>query len=171
MIVRRLEPEELEGAAGALAEILIDAVDAGAGVSFMAPLARDEAEAYWLGLHEALAGKRTLLFVAEVDGRIEGTVQLCRAWAPNQPHRADLAKMLVHRRAWKRGIGRALVEALEAEARRLGITLVTFDTVAGGQADRFYRHLGFTRVGEIPDYAYLPDGVLGGTAVYYRKLT
>ncbi|MGE0212937.1 MAG: N-acetyltransferase family protein [Parvibaculaceae bacterium] len=171
MIVRRLPAEELDGAAGALAEILIDAVHAGAGVSFMAPLARTEAEAYWRGLHDALASGRTILFVAEAEGRIEGTVQLCRPWAPNQPHRADLAKMLVHPRAWKRGIGRGLLSALEAEARRLGITLITFDTAVGSPAERFYQHLGFTRVGVIPDYAYLPHGELAGTALFYRKLT
>jgi GNAT superfamily N-acetyltransferase len=170
MPIRKLESEELEGAAGELAALLIDAVEDGAGVSFMSPLGVEQARGYWLGLAPGVSEGRTMLFVAEDDGRIDGTVQLIRAWQPNQPHRGDLSKLLVHRRARRKGLGARLVEALEEEARRLGLTLITFDTVTGGPAERFYQKLGFTRVGEIPGYAYLPDGVMGSTTIFYRQL-
>ena len=170
MSVRVLRPDELEGAVPALAEVLVDAVASGAGVSFMASISHADARAYWRGLAGPVAAGTTLLFVAETDGRIEGTVQMIRPWAPNQPHRCDLSKLLVHRRARRQGHGRALVTAFEAEARGLGISVITFDAVTGSTADRFYQTLGFTRVGDIPDYAYLPDGRLGGTAIFYKRL-
>lgn len=170
MSVRIVGADEFDALVPELAKILIDAVDSGAGVSFMAPLAGAEAEAYWWSLKPGIAEGKTVLFTAPDDGKVDGTVQLIRAWAPNQPHRCDLAKLLVHRRARRQGLGTELVKALEAEARRLGLKLITFDSVAGSHADRFYQRLGFTRVGEIPGYAYSGHGVLDATAIFYRKL-
>jgi GNAT superfamily N-acetyltransferase len=99
-----------------------------------------------------------------------GIVILERAWAPNQPHRADISKMLVHRDFRRRGVGTLLLKALEDEARRMGLTLLTFDTVAGSPADAFYRELGYVCAGHIPGYAQSPAGELNDTAIFYKRL-
>jgi GNAT superfamily N-acetyltransferase len=154
----------------ALAEVLIDCINGGAGVSFMHPLAPPKARAFWrLVGADVAAGKRALL-VAEDDGGIVGTVQLVLEQPENQPHRADLSKMLVHRRARRQGLGAALMEAAEQMARDCGKTLVVLDTVTGSGAERFYTRLGWVRVGTIPDYALLPRGGLAGTTVFYKAL-
>jgi GNAT superfamily N-acetyltransferase len=170
MSVRILTAAEFGDATPRLAEILQDAVDDGAGVSFLAPLAREDALAFWRGLSDAVASGQTIVFVAEVAGEIAGCVLLLKAWQPNQPHRCDIAKLLVHRDHRRRKLGTALIHALETEARRLGLKLVTFDAVAGGPADTFYQRLGFTRVGVIPGYAYSGRGQLDGTAIFYKEL-
>jgi GNAT superfamily N-acetyltransferase len=154
----------------ALADLLIDCIDGGAGVSFMHPLAPAKAQAFWhLVAADVAAGKRALL-IAEDDGGIVGTVQLVLDQPENQPHRADLSKMLVHRRARRQGIGEALMEGAEQMARDCGKTLVVLDTVTGSDAERFYVRLGWVRVGTIPDYALLPRGGLAGTTVFYKAL-
>lgn len=154
----------------ALADILIDCVEAGASVSFMHPLTRERAIAFWRRVAtEVAAGGRALLVAEDAQGPC-GTVQLILDLPENQPHRADLAKMLVHRRARRQGLGAALMRAAEATARHCGRTLLVLDTVTGGDAERLYQRLGWERVGTIPGYALFPRGGLCSTTVYYRSL-
>jgi GNAT superfamily N-acetyltransferase len=158
-----------DGLIDGLADVLIDCVEGGASVSFMHPLARERAVAFWRRVgHGVATGERALL-VAEDDGGVCGTVQLILDQPENQPHRAELAKMLVHRRARRRGIGAALMRAAEDTARACGKTLLVLDT-ASEEAERLYERQGWVRVGVIPGYALLPRGGLCGTTVYYRDL-
>ena len=153
-----------------LADVLIDCVDGGASVSFMDPLTRDRAVAFWRRVAQGVAaGKRALLVAEDADG-ICGTVQLIFDLPENQPHRADLAKMLVHRRARRQGLGAALMHAAETTARECGKTLLVLDAVTGGDAARLYQRLGWVRVGDIPRYALLPQGGFCSTTVFYRNL-
>lgn len=156
--------------AGELAAILQDAVAGGASVGFMASLGQDEATAYWRRVAEGVAGGSVVLLAAFAEGRAVGTVQLHLAAMPNQPHRADLAKLLVHRAARGRGIGSTLLAAAERAALARGRDLLTLDTITGSTADHLYQRLGWTRVGVIPDYARMPDGPLAGTAIFYKRL-
>ena len=154
----------------ALADVLIDCVEGGASVSFMHPLTRERAVAFWRRVaHGVAAGDRALLVAEDAQG-VCGTVQLVFDLPENQPHRADLAKMLVHRRARRQGLGAALMRAAEAAALESGKTLLVLDAVTGGDAARLYEHLGWQRVGDIPDYALFPRGGLCSTTVYYRRL-
>lgn len=168
-MIRELALSEFDGAVDSLAAILVDAVDSGAGVSFLKPLSPAAAAAYWRGLKPALGSGAASLFVAERAGDIAGTVQLHKAWPPNQPHRGEVAKLLVHRRHRAQGLGAALMRALEAKARSLGLTLLTFDAVAHGPVERFYRGLGYTCIGYIPGYALSGDGGLDDTAILYKQ--
>ena len=168
-MIRRLVAVDDAGLDG-LADLLIDCVDGGASVSFLHPLARDEALAFWRRVADGVAAGRRALLVAEEDGVIVGTVQLVFAEPPNQPHRADLAKMLVLRSARRRGLGAALVEAAERTAVECGKTLLVLDTTTGGDAERLYARLGWIRVGPIPGYALMPDGTPSGTTVFYKQL-
>jgi GNAT superfamily N-acetyltransferase len=152
-----------------LANVLIDCVEGGASVSFMHPLPRDRAVAFWRAVAQSVAaGKRALLVADDAQG-VCGTVQLVLDQPENQPHRADLSKMLVHRRARRQGLGAALLRAAEATARECGKTLLVLDT-ASDDAERLYGRAGWERVGVIPDYALLPQGGLCATTVYYRNL-
>ncbi|MEO7598594.1 MAG: GNAT family N-acetyltransferase [Opitutus sp.] len=155
----------------ALASVLIDCVEGGASVSFMLPLARERALAFWRHVAQGVATGERALLVAEDARGICGTVQLILAQPENQPHRADLAKMLVHRRARCQGLGTALMQAAEAIARDCGKTLLVLDTVTDSPASQLYERLGWQRVGTIPDYALMPTGEPCGTTVYYRKLS
>ena len=150
--------------ADGLADVLLDAIAGGASVSFMADFTRDQAIAYW---RKILADPLRVVLVA---GECDGTAQLVLDTPPNQPHRADFAKMLVHRRATPRGLGRALFEAACDEARRRGRTLLTFDTISGSDAERMYLACGCVKVGEIPEYALMPDGAPAPTSVFYKRL-
>ena len=154
-----------------LAALLIDCVEGGASVSFMLPLALSRAHAFWQtvadGVHH---GERALLIAEDTQGAIVGTVQLVLDQPENQPHRADLAKMLVHRRARRQGLGEQLMRAAEATARECGKTLLVLDTVTGGDAERLYTRLGWQRVGVIPDYALWPQGGLCATTYFYRRV-
>lgn len=152
-----------------LATVLIDCVEGGASVSFMHPLSRERALAFWRRVGQGVAAGERALIVAEDARGLCGTVQLVLDQPENQPHRAELSKMLVHRRARRRGLGAALMRAAEAAARDCGKTLLVLDT-ANDEAERLYERLGWTRVGMIPDYALLPQGGLCGTTVYYRNL-
>lgn len=164
--MHRATPPQLQ----ALAEVLIDCVEAGASVSFMHPLSMDKAVAFWRGVADAAArGERALLIAEDASG-IVGTVQLVLAQPENQPHRADLSKMLVHRRTRRQGLGAALMREAEAVARSCGKSLLVLDTVTGGDAERLYAKLGWQRVGVIPDYALWPRGGLCATTVFYRQL-
>ena len=164
--VRALDDAPIDG----LADVLIDCVEGGASVSFMHPLRRDRAVAFWRRVAQGVAsGERALLVAEDVRG-VCGTVQLVLEQPENQPHRAELSKMLVHRRARRRGLGAALMQAAEAAARECGKTLLVLDT-ASADAGRLYERMGWERVGVIPGYALLPQGGLCGTTVYYRNLT
>jgi len=155
---------------GGLADLLIDCVEGGASVSFMLPLTRDRAETFWRRVaRDVVAGTRALLVAEDAHG-VCGTVQLLLDQPENQPHRADLAKMLVHRRVRRQGLGAALMRAAETMGRECGKTLLVLDTVTSGDAERLYQHLGWERVGVIPDYALMPEGGLCSTTVFYRKL-
>lgn len=166
--VRRLQAvneAELEG----LAAVLVDCVAGGASVSFMQPFGRAEALAFWRRVADGVArGERVLLVAEDAEG-IVGTVQLVVDQPPNQPHRADLAKMLVHRRARRRGVGAALMQAAEAAAREAGKSLLVLDT-SSAEAERLYERTGWQRVGTIPGYALLPAGGLCDTTFFYRAL-
>ena len=153
-----------------LVEVLIDCVDGGASVSFMAPLTRERAQAFWRRVAQGVHDGRRALIVAEDESGVCGTVQLIFDLPENQPHRADVAKMLVHRRARRQGIAEALMRAAESTALECGKTLLVLDTVTGTTAERLYTRLGWTRVGEIPEYALMPDGVPCPTTYFYRKL-
>jgi len=168
--VDTLTPAAYEAALDRLAEILVDAVDGGASVTFMPGLTSAEARAFFAGLVPAVRAGRAVVLGAFLDDVLVGTVQLHPAWQPNQPHRADVAKLLVHRAARRRGVGRALMERLEGVARGLGRTLLTFDTVPGSDAERLYLRLGYVRAGVIPDYALLPSGAPGAAAFFYKAL-
>jgi len=152
-----------------LADVLVDCVEGGASVSFMAPLTYERARAFWAGVAADVARGDRVLVVADDDSGVVGTVQLALRLPENQPHRADLVKMLVHRRARRRGAGEALLRAAEEAARDLGRTLLVLDT-ASAAAERLYVRAGWQRVGAIPDYALLPQGGLADTVVYYRRL-
>src|SRR5215813_11033165 len=155
--VRRLEAvqdREIQG----LSEVLIDCVEGGASVSFMLPMTRAKAEAFWRHVSASVArGERLVLAAEDASGRIVGTAQVILAQPENQPHRGDLAKMLVHRQARRRGIGAALLTAAERTARTAGKTLLVLDT-ASDDAERLYGRGGWQRCGHVPDYALLPDG-------------
>ncbi|SKA20736.1 Acetyltransferase (GNAT) domain-containing protein [Enhydrobacter aerosaccus] len=153
-----------------LAHVLVDCVEGGASVSFMLPLSLDRAASFWRGLAQDIDAGRRILLVAEDAEGIAGTVQLVPAQTENQPHRADVAKMLVHRRARKRGVGAALMRVAEQEARAAGKTLLVLDTATGSDAERLYARLGWERAGSVPDYALWPDGGLCSTTFYYRRL-
>lgn len=153
-----------------LAEVLLDCVEGGASVSFLSPLSREQARAFWATVARGVElGERALL-VAEDAAGICGTAQLLLALPPNQPHRADVSKVLVHRRVRRQGVGAALMRAAEATARDCGRDLLVLDTVTGGDAQRLYERLGWCRVGDIPRYALMPTGEPCGTTYYYRDL-
>jgi GNAT superfamily N-acetyltransferase len=153
-----------------LAEVLMDCVEGGASVSFMKPFTRERALAFWQRVADDVAAGKRLLLVAEDSHGICGTVQLILDLPENQPHRADLAKMLVHRRARRQGLGEALMQAAETAAKAAGRTLLLLDAVTGGDAARLYERLGWVRVGDVPDFALYPDGGLCSTTYYYRRL-
>jgi GNAT superfamily N-acetyltransferase len=159
-----------EAAIDGLADVLIDCVEGGASVSFMHPLTRDRAVAFWRRVAEGVAAGERALLVAEDARGVCGTVQLVLQQPENQPHRADLAKTLVHRRARRQGLGAALIRAAESMARQCGKTLLVLDAVTGGDAARLYERLGWERVGDIPGYALMPRGGFCSTTVYYRNL-
>lgn len=166
-ITRLLQPSETQ--ITGLAELLIDCVAGGASVSFMHPLPAHQALGFWHAVAEDVqAGHRALLVAEDGEGLV-GTVQLVLAQPDNQPHRADLSKMLVHRRARRQGLGAALMLAAEALARELGKTLLVLDT-ASAEAARLYARQGWQRAGTVPGYALLPQGGLCDTTYFYRQL-
>lgn len=169
--VRRLGPNEAAATVPALADVLIDCVLGGASVSFMQPLPRDKAVAFWRGVAEGVARNERVLLVAEdAQGAVVGTVQLVTAMPDNQPHRADVAKMLVHRKARRQGIAQQLMAAVDDAARAEGKTVLVLDTVTGGDAERLYERAGWQRVGVVPGYALMPDGALCGTTFFFKHL-
>jgi GNAT superfamily N-acetyltransferase len=153
-----------------LAELLIDCVNGGASVSFMSPLSEAKASAFWRRVAEGVMQGERALLVAEEAGVIVGSVQLILDQPENQPHRADLSKMLVHRRARHRGLGAALLRAAEELGRDCGKSLLVLDT-ASGDAERLYARLGWQRVGVIPGFALLPQGGLCDTTYFFKTLS
>jgi GNAT superfamily N-acetyltransferase len=169
--VYRASPEQAAAAVDALCDVLLDCVEGGASVSFMWPLPRDKAMLFWRGVVQGVArGDRALLLAAQRDGRIVGTVQLLLAMPDNQPHRADVAKMLVHRSARRQGVAERLMTSLDEVARQEGRTVLVLDTVTGGDAERLYARAGWQRVGSVPDYALMPDGALCATTFFCKRL-
>ena len=168
--IRNLEAFD-EHAVQGLSEVLIDCVEGGASVSFMLPMTRAKAEAYWRDTGASVArGERIVLAAVDATGAILGTVQVIWAQPENQPHRGDLAKMLVHRRARRRGVGEALLAAAEEGALAAGRTLLVLDT-ASPDAERLYVRAGWQRCGRIPEYALWPEGGLCATTIYFKSLT
>ena len=152
-----------------LSRLLMDCVDGGASVSFMSPLSLEKACAFWRGIADGIeCGKRVLLVAKEAESII-GTVHLLLDLPENQPHRAEVSKMLVYRGARRRGVGAALLRAAEEQARELGKSLLVLDT-ASADAERLYARLGWVRVGVVPDYALLPGGGFCDTTFFYRRL-
>lgn len=153
-----------------LAEVLVDCIEGGASVGFMRSLTRERAVAFWRGVAQGVASGARAIIVAEDAEGVCGTVQLIFDLPDNQPHRADVVKMLVHRRARRRGLGEALMRAAESAARESGKTLLVLDAVTHGDAARLYERLGWVRVGDIPRYALMPGGEPCSTTYYYRDL-
>jgi GNAT superfamily N-acetyltransferase len=167
--IEQLKPPVADADVRALAELLVDAVDSGAAVSFLATLTVEGAEAWWRQTLQA--SPKAVFLVAREKGRIVGTVQLHPAWAPNQQHRGDIAKLMVHRASRSGGLGASLMGAAEEAARARGLTLLTLDAKRGGAAERLYRRLGWVHAGTIPRYAVDPDGrALHDTVIFYKEL-
>jgi GNAT superfamily N-acetyltransferase len=153
-----------------LASVLVDCVEGGASVSFMAPYSQEQALGFFRKVATSVAAGDTVLLAARLEGRIVGTVQLGLDTPPNQPHRADIKKMLVHRTARGHGIGAALMAQVEHEARRRERWLLVLDTVPGENGHRLYKRAGWTETGVVPDYAMFPDGRLCDTAIMWKRL-
>jgi GNAT superfamily N-acetyltransferase len=168
-----LNPQEAREQTGALSLVLIDCVEGGASVSFMSPLTRERADAFWWDVAESVANGERILLVAKdlSNGMVVGTVQVILKQPENQPHRADIAKMLVHSQARRRGVGAALMRAAEEAAARAGKTVLVLDTVTGGDAERLYERLGWIKSGVIPNYALWPKGGFCDTTVFYKQIS
>src|SRR6476469_3743035 len=170
IVVRRLRADEVRESLDALGDVLFDCVDGGASVSFMDPFTQADAVAFFAGLlPEIEHGARMLLAAYDGDALV-GTVQMIHAHPPNQPHRGDIAKLLVRRSARGRGVAVSLMEQVEADARAEGKTLLVLDTVTGSTAERLYTRLGWQRLGVIPDYALYPDGRLCDSPVFWKHI-
>jgi GNAT superfamily N-acetyltransferase len=170
-MIQTLTPDQAEAHLGELSALLIDAVESGASIGFMLPIAREEADAYWRDAFGAMsAGSRILLAVVDGD-RIDGAVQLALETRANGLHRAEAIKLFVHRRARRRGLAKALMAELATIARSMGRTLLVMDTRKGGEAERMCQSLGYIRVGEVPGYALSTTGDLHTTVFYYADLT
>ncbi|CAN7542443.1 GNAT family N-acetyltransferase [Rhizobium sp. LjRoot258] len=168
--IRLLDAAEARAAIPDLCEVLTDCVNGGASVGFMQPYGNADAAPYWQVVADAVASGATLLLVAEIDGRAVGTVQVGAAQMPNQPHRGDLKKLLVHRSARGKGLARLLMDAAEREAAARGKTILVLDTATGSDAEAIYPRLGWERVGVIPDYALWPEGGLCATTLFYKRV-
>jgi GNAT superfamily N-acetyltransferase len=166
----RLDAENAKARLPELTAILLDCVQGGASVSFMEEMTRAEANAFWRRVIRQVASGGRILLAAELDGRLVGTVQAVASGIPNQPHRADLSKMLVHRAARGRGVGAMLLKAAEDAARDAGWWLMVLDTVVESSGDRLYAKGGWRPVGVVPDYALWPDGRFCATRYFFKDL-
>ena len=169
-MVLSFAPEQAERHIQHLVDLLIDAVDSGASIGFMPPLAESEARIYWLGVVAAMRSGTRVLLVALDGDLIQGSVQIDLETRANGNHRAEAMKLFVHRRARRRGLARALMVELESTARRLGRTLLVMDTRQGGEAEKMCESLGYVQYGEVPGYARSGDGRLHTTVFFYRQL-
>jgi GNAT superfamily N-acetyltransferase len=165
--IREISPAELDEPA--FVELLRDAVDAGASVGYLAPLANSDGRAFWHAVRSELAEGRVLLG-AYVDGRLVGSVQLAPVPKPNGRHRAEVQKLLVLREFRGRGIGKALMAAVERKAKELGRWLLVLDTVPAQPAEKLYERIGYRRAGVVPDYAEKSGGGFEPTVIFYKKL-
>ena len=153
-----------------LIELLRDSVEGGASVGFLAPLKHELAVAFWRDmLREAETSQRVILIATTEEGEVTGSVQLALVQKENGRHRAEVQKLLVHSRYRNQGLGRRLMNAIEHEAQRRGISLLVLDTIEGELAEQLYLKLGYVRVGEIPNYASFPDGRLWATVIFYKQ--
>lgn len=168
--ILRLDGPTFDAAIPDLAMILADAVADGASVGFLLPFSPDDAATWWQSIERDVVRGDVIVIAARVDRRMVGTAQLRLAQWPNGRHRAEVAKVLVHRSARRRGIATALMGEIERLALAEGRTLLVLDTIADSDAERLYAQLGWTRAAEIPDYAGMPDGELRPTVVFYRRL-
>jgi GNAT superfamily N-acetyltransferase len=168
--VRRLDGDAAAAAVPVLAGILLDVVEGGASVHFLWPLTRARAEEFWRAVAAKVTAGETILLVGELDGRVVGTVSVLLVTIDNQRHRFEIAKMLVHRSARRRGVAATLMRAAEAAARDAGRTVGVLDTVTGQDAERLYRREGWTEVGVIADYALTPHGELCSTTIFTKRL-
>ena len=162
--------EEAHSLVPVLADILIDCVEGGSSVSFLLPISRQTAEGFYRKTAARVAEGSAILFVAALDGEIVGTVQLCPVLIENQPHRADVAKLLVHRRGRQRGIAQALMAALEERAWAEGRSLLSLDTTTGSPAERLYEKLGWQRLGVMPGHALMANGAPSDTTFFWKAL-
>jgi len=168
--IRRLSPPELREQLDALAAVLQDCVAGGASVGYMEPYSFDDALAAFEGFAADVEQGRRLILAAFADGELVGTAQVILALMPNQPHRGEIAKVLVHRSARGRGVASQLMERAEEEARAEGKTLLVLDAVTGGDAARLYDRLGWTTVGVVPNFALYPDGRPCDTTYFWKAL-
>ena len=168
--IRRLGSTELDEQLDALAAVLHDCVAAGASVSYMWPFSHEDARAAFVGWAAEAEQGRRLVLAAFDGGELVGTVQVILALPPNQPHRGEIAKLLVHRSARRRGIAQLLMERAEVEARTEGKTVLVLDAVTGDDAERLYTRLGWNKVGVIPRYALYPDGRPCDTTFFWKGL-
>ncbi|KVW63260.1 GNAT family N-acetyltransferase [Burkholderia ubonensis] len=173
--IRRVSGDEVTTYIDALSDVLIDCVEGGASVSFMLPISRDTAARFWRQVADGvIRGERILLVAEPANGRVVGTVQLITALPENQPHRADVAKMLVHRDARRQGVGARLMaaadDAADDAARAAGKAVLVLDTVTGSDAARLYERAGWQRVGDVPNYALMPDGRYCATTFFHKQL-
>ena len=168
--IRRLASADVHEQLDALASVLVDCVAGGASVSYLTPFSHEHARSAFEAVAAEVEQGRRLLLAAFADGDLVGTVQVILALPPNQPHRAEIAKLLVHRSARRHGIAQLLMERAEAEARAEGKTLLVLDTVTGDDAERLYERLGWTRVGVIPGYALYPDRRPCDTTIFWKSL-
>ena len=168
--ITALEGPVADSALDQLADVLVDCVKGGASVSFMSPFSHQEALAFFCKVAGSVASGDTVLLAARLDGRIVGTVQLGLDTPPNQPHRADIKKLLVHRSFRGYGVGAALMAQVEEEARRRGRWLLVLDTVPGENGHRLYLREGWMQTGLVPNYALFPDGRLCDTAIMWKRL-
>jgi GNAT superfamily N-acetyltransferase len=170
-VIRRLDAREVLEKIVALSAILIDCVQGGASVGFMQPMNHEKASAFWRMVAAGVdRGERTLLVATNERNDVVGTVQFVNAGPENQPHRADVVKMLVHSNARRHGVAGLLMRALEDEARAAGRTVLVLDTVTGSAAEHLYLRAGWQRVGDIPEYALMPDGPRCSTTFFFKKL-
>jgi len=169
--IRQAETIDRSDLIAGLTDVLMDCVAGGASVGFMQTLPRAQAEKFWRGLaYDVDLGRRIIMVAEDEDGAIVGTVQAILHQPDNQPHRADIAKMLVHRRLRRQGLATLLMTAIEAAAAKANKTLLVLDTVTGGDAERLYLKLGWQLSGHIPDYALWPNGGLCSTSIFYKRL-
>jgi GNAT superfamily N-acetyltransferase len=168
--VRNLGVEEARRERSALAAVLADCVEGGASVSFMWPFSQFDAEQFFDKVIEGLGSGERLVLAAYDKDRLVGTVQIVTAVPPNQPHRAEIAKLLVHRSARGKGVATRLMEAVETHAKALGKSLLMLDTVTGGDAERLYLRLNWTKAAVIPKYALFPDGRWCDTTIFWKTI-
>lgn len=169
-MIEILDRDKIHAAIPALADVLRDCVEGGASVSFMSPLSDDVARAYWRKIAADVENGGTVLLAARHEGKIAGCVYVRIEQMPNQPHRGDIGKLLVHRRARGLGLARRLMDAAEREAHRRGKTLLCLDTATGSPAEAIYARLGWQRVGVIPNYALYPDRRPCATTIFYKEI-